>query len=127
MSGSILVPTTLPTLFKKSRNDYGEASRLATAAGSNPVEAHKALGSSTLPLSADRLLLLECRDCGYESLDVHRTNGSLITYCQRCGASHKEKREPERRQWTESERELHRKRMAFLKKLRKAQSQSPRR
>ena len=85
----------------------------------------KASGS-TPPPSADTLPLLKCQDCGYEYLDVHRTKGALITYCQRCGNNHEEKREPERRKWTEEERVLHRRRLSFLKKLRKAQSHSPR-
>lgn len=76
---------------------------------------HLTVWSSTLLPSST----LTCQNCGYEHLDVHRTNGSLITYCQRCGNSSKEKRTPERRQWTEVERKLHRKRIAFLREVRK--------
>jgi hypothetical protein len=54
---------------------------------------------------------LECENCGYSRLDVHRTGTSMITYCQQCGQDTEVKRDNdiERGRWTDEERELHRK------------------
>ena len=37
---------------------------------------------------------LTCENCNYEGIDVHRTNSLEITYCQNCGHTKEEKKDP---------------------------------
>ena len=49
---------------------------------------------------------MNCINCGYGDVDVHRTRDSLVTYCQGCGNETSEKREEDRQRWTQEQREL---------------------
>lgn len=42
---------------------------------------------------------MSCEKCSYEHLDVHRTGDVKITYCQQCGHTIEEKRDPPRERW----------------------------
>lgn len=49
---------------------------------------------------------MTCKKCGYEHVDVHRTGSALITYCQNCGDTTEEKRDPPREKWAPSFRSM---------------------
>jgi hypothetical protein len=49
---------------------------------------------------------VKCEVCGNDSVDLHRTGTSLITYCQACGNRTETTREPKRKRWSTEERNL---------------------
>lgn len=40
-----------------------------------------------------------CTQCSYDQVDVQRTGSMMVTYCQQCGHTTEEKRDPPREKW----------------------------